>query len=483
MPRSSFTVSFLFLSLLLISSCVRNPVTGKKEFHMISEKAELNMGQEAKNQILKEYGLYQNPRLEAYINEVGAKIAINCERKDLRIEFVVLNTPLVNAFAVPGVVFVTRGILDLIDDEAELAGVIGHEMGHITSFHSVKLIQKQYGYGFLATFAAVAGTIYSPTLQDPQAYAAYYDTLYRGIGLVTSGFLSGYGRQFELEADDSGLRYAVLAGYDPDAMISFFKRMDAMSRDETTGIELFLRTHPPTKDRIRQIKKELALASSAPVTGKKGFGYERRKKMAEILTSTSTRFEDNFDRYQEIIRSIPRLDADPEGVIEGSRYDHPRLGVSLEVPQGWNLERSYGKSLVGFTTADGKAQGELQYKRFANDPYLVARGTSQIAGVTASTQVITAADWAYSVEPNLRLKKRTGREVQYPFGEAYVGTYYGMDRVGRPAFIKIHFIVRGDSPKNQEGFVVFFGAPDDKYLDYLVDFERIVSSFRWKAAP
>ena len=483
MRRLRSAAKLLFLPLLLASSCVRNPVTGKKEFHMISASAEVNMGQEAKNQIIKEYGLYQNPRLQAYINEVGAKVAANSERKDMRIEFVVLNTPLVNAFAVPGVVFVTRGILDLIDDEAELAGVIGHEIGHITNFHSVKLIQKQYGYGFLATFAAVAGTIYSPNLRDAQSYAAYYDTLYRGIGLVTSGFLSGYGRAFELEADKTGLRYAILAGYDPDAMISFFKRMDAMSRDEATGIELFLRTHPPTPERVRQIKGELALASGAPASIKKGFGYERRKLMAEILTSTSTRFEDNFDRYQEIIRSIPRLDSDPEGVIEGSRYVHRKLGVSLDVPQGWNLQRSYGKALVGFATADGKAQGELQYKRFANDPYLVAKGSSQVAGVTASTSVISAADWAASIEPGLRLKKRTGREVQYPFGGAYVGTYYGTDRVGRPAFIKIHFIVRGDSPKSQEGFVVFFGAPDDKYLDYLVDFERIVSSFKWSHTP
>jgi len=451
---------------------------------MISEKAELHMGQEAKKQIVKEYGLYENLELKAYIDEVGAKITANCERKNLPIEFVVLNTPLVNAFAVPGVVFVTRGILDLIDDEAELAGVIGHEMGHITNFHSVKLIQKQYGYGFLATFAAVAGTIYSPKFEDSRSYAAYYDTLYRGIGLVTAGFLSGYGRKFELEADHSGLRYAVWAGYDPDAMISFFKRMDVLSRDQTSGIELFLRTHPPTRDRIRQTQKELALVSNSPALVKKGFGFEKRKKMAEILTSTSTRFEDNFDRYQEITRNIPRLDSESQGILEGSLYRHPSLNISLEVPQGWNLERSYGKALVKFTTADGKAQGELQYKRFANDPYLLAHSTSQIAGVSLSTSLMTAENWAQSVESNLQIKKRTGRKVQYLFGEAYAGTYYGMDRVGRPAFIKIYFIVRGDrgdrgdSPKNQEGFVIFFGAPADKYLDYLVDSEKIVSSFK-----
>ena len=461
------SASLLLFSLFLFS-CVRNPVTGKKELHMISEKAEINLGLETKKQIIKEYGLYQNPQVEAYVREVGNRIVAVCERKGIQYDFVVLDTPLVNAFAVPGAVFLTRGILELIDDEAELASVIGHEVGHITGFHAVKLIQKQYGYGFLATFAAVAGTIYTPTMDDPRGYAAYYDTLYRGIGLVAAGFLSGYGRQFELEADRSGLRYAGLARYGPDALISFFKRMDALARDEATGIELFLRTHPPTKDRISQAKREMSLPSKGPSRG----------KLLQILTSSSTVYQDNFDRYQEIINSIPRLDANPEGKIEGSHYSHPRLGLSLTVPDTWKLTRSYGKALVGFTTPDGKAQGELQYKRFANDPFLAARSTAQVAGVTASTHVLTAEDWAQSIEPGLRLKKRTGRMVQYPFGHAYVGTYYGQDRVGRPAFIKIHFFVRGSDSKNQEGFVVFFGAPDEKYLDYLVDFERIVSSFQ-----
>ncbi len=470
----------LALLLFTVSSCARNPVTGKKEVHIMSEKAELNLGLESRNEIVKEYGLINNPKLQAYINEVGQRVVKVCERQGIQYEFVLLDTPLVNAFAVPGVVFLTRGILDLIDDEAELASVIGHEVGHITNYHSVKLIQKQYGYGFLATFAAVAGTIYTPTLRDPREYAAYYDTLYRGIGLVTAGFLSGYGRQFELEADQSGLRYAVLAGYDPDAMASFFKRLDSLARDEATGLELFLRTHPPTKDRIAEVKKELSLAESSVPNKKKGKIFENRRKIAEVLSSTVTKQEDNFERYQEIVRSIPRMDSDSEGAVRGSTYTHQRLGISLEVPSAWHLERGYGKALVSFSTKDGKAQGELQYKRFAQDPLLVAQSKAQIAGVTKSTELVTAQEWAESVEPSLKLQKRTGREVTYPFGQAYVGTYYGIDRVGRPAFIKIHFIVRGKERAAQDGFVVFCGAPNDNYLDYLLDFERIVASLRFK---
>ena len=116
-----------------------------------------------------------------------------------------------NAFSVPGVVFITRGILDLIDDEAELAGVIGHEIGHITGYHSVKLIQKSLGYQFLSTFATVAAMLYGPRVDDPRAYAV----LNQATNIVAAGFISGYGRKFEKEADRMGLKYAILAGYSP----------------------------------------------------------------------------------------------------------------------------------------------------------------------------------------------------------------------------------------------------------------------------
>ncbi len=474
----------LFLAALFIclTSCFRNPVTGKREVHVISEKAELNIGQEAKVEIVREYGQINNPKLQAYINEIGNRIVQVCDRRGIKYEFVILDTPLVNAFAVPGVVFVTRGILDLMDDEAELAAVIGHEVGHITGLHMVKMLPKQVGTAILAYSALFAGIAYSPALHSSNEAAAYMQALTQAIQIAAAGFLTGYGRQAELEADRSGLRYAILAGYDSDAMISFFKRLDSLSRDEAHGLELFLRTHPPTKDRITQVHHEIALAEEPIPRKKKGPIYEGRRKMAEVLASTIT-FEDNFDRYQEIVRSIPKLEADSEGVIQGSTYTHQRHEIFLETPEGWKLSRSYGKALVSFATKDGKAQGELQYKRFSQDPLLVSHSSSQIAGVTASTALITAEEWGVGVEPLLRLQKRTGREVTYPCGPAYVGTYYGMDRVGRPAFIKIHFIVRGNVRKDQEGFVVFFGAPSDNYLDYLVDFERIVSSIRWMKSP
>ncbi len=483
----SQTISVIKTAALLIAAlvpfcaggCVRNPVTGEREFHAISEKAELNLGRETQKAIVKEYGQYLNPSVQAYINEVGQKIVAVCDRPGVSYEFIVLDTPLVNAFAVPGCVFITRGILELIDDEAELAGVIGHEVGHITGYHAVKLIQKSYGYGFLATFAAIAGTIYSPTLRDGKEYAAYYETLYRGIGIVTAGFLTGYGRDFELEADRTGLKYAILAGYDPDAIISFFKRMRLLEEDEALGIAVFLRTHPPTNDRIKQIKRILSVDEDAKKMKRKE--REPARKIAALLKSTTVQFQDHFERYQEVVKSIPKVEADPSGVIKNGKYENSRVRVKLETPRGWKMERAYGKSLVSFFSADGKAQGELQYTRVQADPVVKAEETASFAGTHGSTTALTSAQWADAVEKTLRFQKRTGREVTYPAGPSYVGTYVGPDRMGRPAFYKMLFVLRGVGEGHYDGLLLSCAAPEDTYLDYLVDFELIMKSLSWTA--
>lgn len=466
----------LLASCLLSSSCVKNPVTGKREFHMISEKAELRLGDEAKKEIVKEYGLYQNPLVQAYINEVAGKIVTVAERKKIPYDFVILDTSLVNAFAVPGTVFLTRGILDLIDDEAELAAVIGHEIGHINGYHSVKLIQKSYGYGFLATFAAIAGTIYAPSMRESKEYVAYYETLYRGIGLVAAGFITGYGREFEREADLSGLRYGILAGYDPDAMISFFKRMQTLEDEHEGGLSVFLRTHPPTTNRIKETKKIIAsLEEPPPQKMKKG---EKFKKLSAIMRSTSTILEDHFERYQEVVRTIEEKNENP-GSVKENCYENKTSEVHLEVPRGWKLELAHGHSLVRFYSENGKAQGELQSSVIEPDPVLSADSAPVFAGTSFSTTPLTSAQWAQKIENGMNMKKRMGREVEYPCGHSYVSTYEGRDRMGRPAYYKTLYIVQNRAGKKPVGFSISCAAPEENYLDYLVDFEKIMRSLNW----
>jgi hypothetical protein len=305
---------------------------------------------------------------------------------------------------------------------------------------------------------------------------------------VTVSFLYGYGREFELEADRSGLRYAILAGYDPDAMESFFRRMDRLGNDNLSGLGVFLRTHPPTPDRIRQIKKILSAASGEEGARKRPKG-ERRKHiqaMSAVLRSTSTALIDNFSQYQDIIRSLPKKDAEFSGVIQGKSYRNADLGVALEMPDRWKMEHSYGRTLLAFSSPDGKAQGELISQKIQPDPLLTqsdpelsSAAVKGFAGVSLSTLPITAKEWAEGIEQGLKFRKRTGREVVYPAGPAYSATYEGMDRVGRPAFFKIVYVIRGNLRGRQRGFLLSFAAPADSYLDYLVDAELISKSLRW----
>lgn len=467
----------MVITIFTFSGCVKNPVTGRREFHMISEKAEIELGKQSRNQIVQEYGLYDNPLVQSYINEVGQRIVDVVERKNISYEFVVLDTPLVNAFAVPGTVFLTRGILELMDDEAELATVIGHEIGHITGFHAVKMIQKAFGYQFLSLLSTVAVAVYGPSADDPRAYAV----LNQATNFVAGGFLSGYGREFELEADRSGLRYAIFAGYEPDAMVSFFKRMKSLGEEEVSGIGLFLRTHPPTDIRIKQIKKILALSEDG--TKKKLEKDLKTKGFKEALKkfqSPSSQFYDYFEKYQEIIKSMPKAPLENPGTIKDRIYLNPSLGVKLEIPKRWKLEAGFSdRTLVHFTHFEGKAQGELQTLRFSRDPILMKVGSESFAGITQSTQTLTSKDWALSIEETLRMEKRSGREAVYPIGSVYVGTYRGRDRMGRPAFYRILYILKDMGQGAWQAFMLSSAALEESYIDYLVDFEKIMKGLNW----
>ena len=166
----------LFISsLILISSCSRNPVTGKKEFMLMSEGQELAMGKEYDPQIVAEYGLYQNQTMQDFINDKGKQMAAISHRPNLNYDFKILDSPAVNAFAVPGgYVYFTRGIMGHFNNEAEFAGVLGHEIGHIAAKHSA----KQWSKEMLANVLLIGGMIAS------EQFRIFADVAQQGIGLL-----------------------------------------------------------------------------------------------------------------------------------------------------------------------------------------------------------------------------------------------------------------------------------------------------------
>lgn len=253
----------IFLTLLICAGCAINPVTKKPEFRLFSDKDEIQLGLEVKNKLIKQYGVYESKELQRYIEEVGYKLVKVSERAHLPYSFTILNTDMINAFAAPGgQIFVTVGILKEFQDEAELAFVLGHEIGHVSARHGMKALEKRFGYQVGLIIASIL------LRYDVTKLAKYTDFL-------ASMVLLGYGRKNEFQADECGLRYGILCGYDPYAMIDFFKRLEKLEGKPPTQLETLFRSHPPTRDRIKECQKYISKLAEVP----KERGQERYKSI------------------------------------------------------------------------------------------------------------------------------------------------------------------------------------------------------------
>src|SRR5688572_27470610 len=208
MKKITYNCSLIAL-LFLFSTCARNPVTGKKQVVLMSEEQEIAMGKEADPQIVAQYGLYDDKALQAFITEKGKAMAAISHRPQLNYEFKVVDSEVLNAFAVPGgYVYFTRGIMAHFNNEAEFAGVLGHEIGHITARHTVVQQSKQ----MLGQLGMIAGLIIKPELGQFAEQAS------QGLGLL---FLK-FGRDAERESDQVGVEYSSKINYDARQMAGFF---------------------------------------------------------------------------------------------------------------------------------------------------------------------------------------------------------------------------------------------------------------------
>ncbi|MBU4500849.1 MAG: M48 family metalloprotease, partial [Gammaproteobacteria bacterium] len=193
-------IAFIALGALSLTHCASNPVSGGKDLVLMSEQQELQLGAQARQDILREYAALENPTLQGYVNAIGQKLAQHSHRPDLQWTFTLLDSADVNAFALPGgYVYITRGLMAYLNSEAELAGVLGHEIGHVTARHGMR---QQ-----LASTAAGQG-------------AELGSVLMPGTDILAQTWTAGYGRAHELEAYRLGAHYLAKSGYDPQAMIA-----------------------------------------------------------------------------------------------------------------------------------------------------------------------------------------------------------------------------------------------------------------------
>jgi predicted Zn-dependent protease len=236
---------FVPILIALFVCCVTTGPGGKKSLVIIPTEDEVEIGKEVVKDVESQERLLNNVQVQNYVNDVGQKIAKVCDRKDVKYSFKVLDNEEINAFACPGgFIYIYKGLLKKMDNEAQLAGVLGHEIGHVVARHSMKRLQAAYGYSILMEVAL--GDKLSQTAQQLVNTAA---------GLI----LLGYGRDNEYEADNYGILYARKAGYNPNGMIQVFQKFKQMEGSPPNTFEKLLASHPPAGDRInngnKQIKK------------------------------------------------------------------------------------------------------------------------------------------------------------------------------------------------------------------------------------
>ncbi|MCJ7449158.1 MAG: M48 family metalloprotease [Bacteroidales bacterium] len=316
----SLKIALLFTTILVVFSCAVNPVTGKRQIMLMSEAQEVAMGQEYDPQVLATFGLYENTGLQNLVQGMGTEIGKISHRPNLEYYIKIVDSPVVNAFAVPGgYVYLTRGILAQLNNEAELAGVIGHEMGHIAARHSVSQQSKQQ----LGQLLLIGGMIAS------EKFASYAEYALQGMQLL---FLK-FSRDDEREADQLGVEYSSKISYDAHKMADFFLVLNKMNLASSEGgVPTFLSTHPDPGDRYNSVNQ---IATR----------WQDSLKLSP--------WKVNANNYLQLINGIVYGEDPRQGYAEGNIFYHPELKFKFSFPTGWKMENL--PTQVNMAPEDGKA--------------------------------------------------------------------------------------------------------------------------------
>jgi predicted Zn-dependent protease len=319
----SLAAAGVVLPALWLAACAVNPVTGERELALVSESQEIALGRDAARQAEATIGLTGDAQLQDYVANLGQALAASSERPDLPWEFQVVDDPVPNAFALPGgFIFVTRGLLSLLDSEAELAAVLGHEIGHVTARHSVSQISRAQ----LAQLGLGIGSVAAP-----EAFEEFGQLAGTGLGLL---FLK-HGRDDERQADQLGFNYIVDEGYDSRQMAEVFAALDASGQlVAASSTPSWLSSHPSGPDRI-----EAALS--------------RTRSLPANLRGGRVNTEGYLEQIDGLIYG-----PDPrQGFFDGDTFYHPDLAFSLYVPDDW--QRANSAAAVSALSPAGDAAMQL----------------------------------------------------------------------------------------------------------------------------
>lgn len=351
------------------AACARNPVTGSRELVFMSESQEAELGRQADAQIRSEMGVYDDAVLQEYVAAIGRELAAASHRPDLPWQFTVIDSPVVNAFAAPGgYIYLTRGLLAYLNDEAELAGVLGHEIGHVTARHSVQAYSRAAG----AQMGLLLGQIFVPAMRPRYGAPGLGGAAGQGLGLL---FLK-FGRDDERQADRLGAEYAIASGWDPHGVGDMLTTLGRIAdTSDRRGTPNWLATHPAPDDRV------------AGVEG----------TVDALLAETADLSALRVDRagYLARVEGIVYGDNPEQGVVRGREFLHPALRFALSFPAGWEVHNGAGMvvarepgqdryMLLQLAEQSGNDLQRLAEREMAAAGFVQAQGTpSTINGLDA----------------------------------------------------------------------------------------------------
>jgi predicted Zn-dependent protease len=418
--RKGMLLRVVLFSILVMSgfygACVRNPVTGARQLALISESQEIAMGQESHPEVLAQFGSVDNAALQEYVTRIGNDLAKVSHRPDLPWHFTVVDDSVVNAFAVPGgYIYLTRGILEHMNNEAEMAGVLGHEIGHVTARHSVTQISQ----GQLMSLGLGLGSIFSSRFSQVSGLAQ--------MGLEV--LMLKYSRDHERQSDQLGLDYMARCGYDPTQMSKFFQVFVGMSEESGRSIPNWLSSHPSPPDRI-----------------------ERTTAEGNRIKQESGRqdYKINADEFLPRLENLVYGENPREGFVEKGRFVHPDLRFQMDIPQSWEVENT--KSAVFIAEPEGGAVVQLS---------LIPPEAGQSPGAVAQ-----------NIGRQQGHQLLSGRSEQINGKQAYLGLYRVMSDSGSIG-VTAAFISHGGNIYQIAGL-----APESTFSRYSRSLDAVIRSFR-----
>ncbi|MDP1932890.1 MAG: M48 family metalloprotease [Gammaproteobacteria bacterium] len=361
-PSAISRISLLALTcLLVLSSCAINPATGQGNIVMMSERREMEIGKEEHDKVMQSMAVMTDEQLTAYVNEVGQRLAAVSHRPDLTFTFTVIDSPEINAFALPGgYVYINRGLMAYLNSEAELAAVLGHEIGHITARHAV----QQQSSGNLARIAAGVGGVVAAVATG----SGYIGSQIMDVGSIwAQAGLSGFGREHELEADSLGAEYLLRAGYDPQAVI---RVVTVLKNQEDFNVKVankqpsyhgLFATHPRNDTRLQQ-----AVASVGALPAN------------QATLVDNQRFRDEMDGL--IVGESQAI----TGTAARNRYYQEVMGYTMVFPDGWSVTETPSTASAASSDGTSSLRVEVQRMQESIEPRLFIRDKLGITNLQKS---------------------------------------------------------------------------------------------------